>query len=157
MAVLSMSRQEFSRLEVLLRIQSGRLPVEDACTPIGQHRRPVFRLLRNLKQDGATPFVEAPQQPEQSSASGRRPQPCAVDHPPSVCGLWPSIRGRKVSGAALMAGAAKPAAPIGSSSPANASASLLTAPILPADPKWDPGRAACGERGSRRLAMAHDC
>jgi hypothetical protein len=31
MAVVSMSKQEFSRLEVLLRVQSGRLRVSDAC------------------------------------------------------------------------------------------------------------------------------
>ena len=53
MAVLSMSKQEFSRLDVLLRVQSGRLRVADACTLMGLHRRQVFRLLRGLKQDGA--------------------------------------------------------------------------------------------------------
>jgi hypothetical protein len=38
-AVLSMSKQEFSRLDVLLRVQSGRLRVTDACVRIGlQHR-----------------------------------------------------------------------------------------------------------------------
>jgi hypothetical protein len=57
MAVLSMSKQEFSRLEVLLRIQSGRLRVEDACALIGLRRRQVFRLLHNLKQDGATSLL----------------------------------------------------------------------------------------------------
>src|SRR6267143_6451565 len=49
-----MSKQEFSRLEVLLRVQSGRLRVSDACVLIGLQRRQVFRLLRGLKQDGAT-------------------------------------------------------------------------------------------------------
>ena len=34
MAVLSMSKQEFSRLDVLLRVQSGRLRVSDACVLI---------------------------------------------------------------------------------------------------------------------------
>jgi hypothetical protein len=53
MTVLSMSKQEFSRLEVLLRVQSGRLRVADACDLIGLRRRQVFRLLRGLKQDGA--------------------------------------------------------------------------------------------------------
>jgi len=57
MAVLSMSKQEFSRLEVLLRVQSGRLRVEDACTLIGLRRRQVFRLLRGLRQDGATSLL----------------------------------------------------------------------------------------------------
>ena len=52
-AVLSMSKQEFGRLDVLLRVQSGRLRVSDACALIGLERRQVFRLLRGLKQDGA--------------------------------------------------------------------------------------------------------
>jgi hypothetical protein len=52
-AVLSMSKQEFSRLDVLLRVQSGRLRVSNACVLIGLQRRQVFRLLRGLKQDGA--------------------------------------------------------------------------------------------------------
>ena len=56
-AVLSMSKQEFSRLEVLLRVQSGHLRVSDACVLIGLQRRQVFRLLRGLKQDGATSLL----------------------------------------------------------------------------------------------------
>jgi len=51
-AVLSMSKQEFGRLDVLLRVQSGSLRVGDACVLIGLQRRQVFRLLRDLKQDG---------------------------------------------------------------------------------------------------------
>jgi Winged helix-turn helix len=53
MTVLSMSKQEFNRLDVLLRVQSGRLRVVDACGLMGLHRRQVFRLLRGLKQDGS--------------------------------------------------------------------------------------------------------
>jgi hypothetical protein len=56
-AVLSMSKQEFSRLDVLLRVQSGRLRVSDACVLIGLRRRQVFRLLRGLKQDGAASLL----------------------------------------------------------------------------------------------------
>ena len=52
-----MSKQEFSRLEVLLGVQSGRLRVVDACALIGLQRRQVFRLLRGLKQDGATSLL----------------------------------------------------------------------------------------------------
>ena len=63
MAVLSMSRQEFSRLDVLLRVQSGGLRVSDACVLIGLQRRQVFRLLRGLKQDGAgLPAFQTPWQ-----------------------------------------------------------------------------------------------
>src|SRR5258705_6681032 len=52
-----MSKQEFSRLDVLLRVQSGRLRVSDACVLIGLQRRQVFRLLRGLKQNGATSLL----------------------------------------------------------------------------------------------------
>jgi site-specific recombinase XerD len=38
MTVLSMSKQEFRRLDILLRIQSGRLRIEDACALIGLPR-----------------------------------------------------------------------------------------------------------------------
>jgi hypothetical protein len=38
-----MSKQEFSRLDVLLRVQSGRLRVSDAGVLIGLQRRQVFR------------------------------------------------------------------------------------------------------------------
>jgi hypothetical protein len=39
-AVVSMSKQEFSRLDVLLRVQSGHLRVGDACALIGLQPRP---------------------------------------------------------------------------------------------------------------------
>jgi hypothetical protein len=41
-AVVSMSKQDFSRLEVLLQVQSGRLRVADACELIGLRRRRSF-------------------------------------------------------------------------------------------------------------------
>jgi hypothetical protein len=50
-AVLSKSKQEFSRLDALLRVQSGRLRVSNACAMIGLQRRQVFRLLRDLGKD----------------------------------------------------------------------------------------------------------
>jgi Winged helix-turn helix len=80
MAVLSMSKQEFSRLDVLLRVQSGRLRIADACTLIGLQRRQVFRLLRNLKQDGATSLL-----------SKRRGKPSNHRLPPEVRVLALSI------------------------------------------------------------------
>jgi hypothetical protein len=43
---------KFGCLDVLLRVQSGRLRVSDACVLIGLQRRQVFRRLRGLKQDG---------------------------------------------------------------------------------------------------------
>src|SRR3984893_16371787 len=52
-----MSKQEFGRLDVLLRVQSGRRRVSGACVLIGLQRRQVFRLLSGLKQDGATSLL----------------------------------------------------------------------------------------------------
>ena len=44
MSVVSMSKQDFSRLEVLLRVQSGRLRIADACELTAMGRRQIFRL-----------------------------------------------------------------------------------------------------------------
>jgi hypothetical protein len=56
-AVVWMSKREFDRLEVLLRVQSAGLRIADACGLIGLQRRQVFRLLRGLKQDGAASLI----------------------------------------------------------------------------------------------------
>ena len=55
--MVSMSKLEFERLDVLTGVQSGRLRVEDACTLMGLSRRHVFRLLRCLRSDGAPSLV----------------------------------------------------------------------------------------------------
>ena len=57
MPVVSMSKKEFDRLEVLLGIRSGRLRVADACELLGLKRRQVFRLLAGLKHGGAASLV----------------------------------------------------------------------------------------------------
>ena len=49
MPVVSMSKKEFDRLEVLLGVQSGRLRVADPCELLVLKRRQVFRLLAGLK------------------------------------------------------------------------------------------------------------
>jgi Winged helix-turn helix len=57
MAVVSMSKKEFDRLEVLLGVRSGRLRVADACELLGLKRRHIFRLLAGLKHGGAASLV----------------------------------------------------------------------------------------------------
>jgi hypothetical protein len=57
MPVVSMSKKEFDRLEVLLGVQSGRLRVADACELLGLKQRQVFRLLAGLKHGGAVSLV----------------------------------------------------------------------------------------------------
>ena len=107
MVVLSMSEQEFSRLDVLLRVQSGRLRVADACALMGLRRRQVFRLLRGLKQPGATSLL-----------SKRRGKPSNHRLPAEVCtlalsivrepvcGLWSDVRGEETGGIAWLFGLA---------------------------------------------------
>jgi hypothetical protein len=70
MAAVSMSKQEFIRLEVLLGVQSGRLRVADACALIGLRRRQVFRLLRGVKQNGA---ASLPSRHRGKPSNGRLP------------------------------------------------------------------------------------
>ena len=57
MPVVSMSKKEFDRLEVLLGVRSGRLRVADACELLNLKRRQVFRLLAGLKHGGAASLV----------------------------------------------------------------------------------------------------
>ena len=57
MAVVSMSKREFDRLEVLTDVRSGRLRVADACAVLGLSRRQAFRLLRGLREGGAASLV----------------------------------------------------------------------------------------------------
>ena len=57
MAVVSMSKREFDRLEVLMGVQAGRLRVADACALSGLSRRQVFRLLQGFREDGAVSLL----------------------------------------------------------------------------------------------------
>jgi hypothetical protein len=57
MTVVSMSNQEFSRLQVLLDVQSGRLRIEDAAQLIGLRRRQIFRLLKGIRKDGPAGLI----------------------------------------------------------------------------------------------------
>jgi Winged helix-turn helix len=57
MTVVSMSAQEFTRLQVLLDVQSGRLRVEDAAQLIGLGRRQVFRLLKDIRASGPAGLI----------------------------------------------------------------------------------------------------
>jgi hypothetical protein len=65
MAVVSMSKQEFGRLEVLLRVQSGRLRVSDACALIGLRRRLLSSAPHGLIADDDAPLgqkqIDVPQ------------------------------------------------------------------------------------------------
>ena len=56
-AVVSMSKREFDRLEVLMGVQAGRLRVAEACALSGLSRRQVFRLLQGFREDGAASLL----------------------------------------------------------------------------------------------------
>ncbi len=55
--VVSMSKREFDRLEVLMGVRAGRLRVADACALSGLSRRQVFRLLQGFRKEGAASLV----------------------------------------------------------------------------------------------------
>ena len=57
MTVVSMSGQEFSRLKVLLDVQTGRLRVDGAARLAGIGRRQAFRLLKALREHGPTGLI----------------------------------------------------------------------------------------------------
>jgi transposase len=57
MTVMSMSTQEFSRLQVLLDVQSGRMRIEDAAQLLGVGRRQVFRLLKGIRKEGPAGLI----------------------------------------------------------------------------------------------------
>ena len=98
MAVVSMSKQEFSRLNVLLRVQSGRLRVSDACVLIGLQRRQVFRLLRGLKQDGAASLLSKRRgQPSNHRLPAEVRDSRAVDRAGAVCDFGPSLAAEKLA------------------------------------------------------------
>jgi hypothetical protein len=67
MAVLSMSKQEFSRLDVLLRVQSGRLRVADAYARMGLHRRQVW-----AQAGWRSKLAVEPARPTEQSSASRR-------------------------------------------------------------------------------------
>ena len=57
MGMVSMSSQEFSRLDVLIDLSAGRIKVEDAGRLLGLGRSQVFRLLRGFRVEGATSLI----------------------------------------------------------------------------------------------------
>jgi predicted DNA-binding protein (UPF0251 family) len=74
MTVVSMSEREFSRLDVLSDLDSGRIRVGEACDLLGLKRRQVFRLLRGLRDRGAVALVSGRRaQPSNVGGSGARP------------------------------------------------------------------------------------
>src|SRR3984893_12849593 len=53
MTVITMSRNELTRLRVLIDVADGRLSVADATGLIGVGRRQIYRLLQAFRADGA--------------------------------------------------------------------------------------------------------
>ena len=53
MTVITMSRNELTRLRVLIDVADGRLSIADATGLIGVGRRQIYRLLQAFRADGA--------------------------------------------------------------------------------------------------------
>ena len=80
MTVVSMSDKEFSRLDVLLDLEAGRITIQDAGERMGLRRRQVFRLVKAFRERGATSLV-----------SGRRGRPSNNRLPAAVRDLAMAI------------------------------------------------------------------
>src|SRR6202030_83047 len=57
MTVITMSRDELTRLRVLIHVADGRLSVADATGLIGVGRRQIYRLLQAFRADGADGLI----------------------------------------------------------------------------------------------------
>src|SRR5712671_4845335 len=57
MTVITMSRNELTRLRVLIDVADGRLSVTDATGLIGVGRRQIYRLLQAFRADGADGLI----------------------------------------------------------------------------------------------------
>src|SRR4051812_33727214 len=57
MTVVSMSNKEFSRLDVLLDLEAGRITIREAGELMGLRRRQVYRLVKAFRERGATSLV----------------------------------------------------------------------------------------------------
>ena len=57
MGLVTMSEREFSRLDILLDLDGGRITATEACRLMALGRSQVFRLLRELRRDGSASLV----------------------------------------------------------------------------------------------------
>jgi hypothetical protein len=100
--VVSMSKKEFDRIEVLLGIRSGRLRVADACELLNLKRRQVFRLLAGLKHGGAASLVSRRRGAidVERALGGVEPHLMVTDPPNGVNydPAWRNEAGRSVNG-----------------------------------------------------------
>jgi hypothetical protein len=148
-----MSKQEFSRLDVLLRVQSGHLRVSDACALIGLQRRQVFRLLRGLKQVGATSLLSKHRgKPSNHLLPAEVRTPGTVDRAGAVCRLRPDPGGGEAGRASRLLGVTRDLARLDDRRRAVAgpsASSALTASAAPAARL--PGRTGADRRFGARL------
>ena len=97
-----MSKQEFSRLDVLLRVQSGRLRVSDACVLIGLQRRQVFRLLRGSSRTAPRAYFPSAAANPATTVYPLRFAPGAIDPADAVFRLWSELGGREAGRASRL-------------------------------------------------------
>src|SRR5580700_532442 len=108
MTVITMSRNELTRLRVLIDVADGRLSVADATGLIGVGRRQIYRLLQAFRAEGADGLISRKRGGPSSRAlglvSGRPCWPLCVSATPilarpwrlrrAVRASWPGSRGR---------------------------------------------------------------
>ena len=98
MTVVSMSEREFSRLDVLSDMDSGRIRVGEACDLLGLKRRQVFRLLRGLRDRGAVALVSTRRgQPSNNRLPARVRDLAVAIIKERYCDFGPTLAGEKLA------------------------------------------------------------
>jgi len=101
MTVITMSRNELTRLRVLIDVADGRLSVADATGLIGVGRRQIYRLLQTFRADGPDGVISRKRgRPRQPRSGCGVPRDRAGPRARALRRFWPHLGGREVVRAA---------------------------------------------------------
>jgi hypothetical protein len=94
-----MSRNELTRLRVLIDVADGRLSVADATGLIGVGRRQIYRLLQAFRADGADGLISRKRGGPSNRALGSVFRETVLAIVCERCRFWPDSGGREPVGA----------------------------------------------------------
>ena len=101
MTVITMSRNELTRLRVPIDVADGRLSVADATGLIGVGRRQIYRLLQTFRADGPDGVISRKRgRPRQPRSGCGVPRDRAGPRARALRRFWPHLGGREVVRAA---------------------------------------------------------
>src|SRR5271163_386114 len=95
MTVITMSREELTRLRVLIDVADGRLSVADATGLIGVGRRQVYRLLDAFRAGGPDGLISRKRGRSSNRALGTVFRETVLTIVRALCRFWPDPGGRE--------------------------------------------------------------